>query len=215
MNKLIGVLGISILFFSNPAYGAVLQRSDVFSFENNLPIENATATLDRREDNVEFNFNTTLEPGAYTVWGVIFNNPEFCVDGCGADDVGILEVNASSFWATGAIVEDDNVGIFNAQLGENQVPTGEGQVLFGEGLTDSFDAEIHLVARTHGDVLPGQVEQQITTFNGGCPPNECLNVQFAVFEAVSTPESSSQLGLLALGSLGIALVLKRKLNAEK
>ena len=214
MNKLIGVLGISILFFSNPAYGAVLQRSDVFSFENNLPIEDATATLERREDDVEFSLNTTLDSGAYTVWWVIFNNPEFCVDGCGVDDLGILEVNASAFWATGAVVEDDNVGIFNAQLGENQLPTGDDRVLFGDGLTDSFEAEIHLIARTHGDVLPGQVEQQITTFNGGCPPNECRNVQFAVFEAVSVPESSSQLGLLALGGLGIASVLKRKLNAK-
>ena len=49
MNKLIGVLGISILCCSSPSYGAVLQRSDVFSFDNSLPVENATATLERRE----------------------------------------------------------------------------------------------------------------------------------------------------------------------
>ena len=104
------------------------------------------------------------------------------------------------------------MGSFNAQLGENQLPTGEDQVLFGEGLTDSFEAEIHLIARTHGEVIPGVVQQQITTFNGGCPPNDCLDVQFAVFPAVSTPESSSKLGLLALGGLGMASVLKRKLS---
>ncbi|MDJ0576633.1 MAG: hypothetical protein QNJ65_15880 [Xenococcaceae cyanobacterium MO_234.B1] len=212
MNKLIGVLGISILCCSSPAYGAVLQRSDVFSFDNSLPVENATATLERREDSVEFSLNTTLDSGAYTVWWVIFNNPESCVGGCGVDDLGILEVNASAFWATGAVVENDNLGSFNAQLGENQLPTGEDQVLFGEGLTDSFEAEIHLIARTHGEVIPGVVQQQITTFNGGCPPNTCEDVQFAVFPAVSVPESSSKLGLLALGGLGIASVLKRKLN---
>lgn len=212
MNKLIGVLGISILCCSSPAYGAVLQRSDVFSFDNSLPVENATATLERREDSVEFSLNTTLDSGAYTVWWVIFNNPEFCVDGCDVDDLGILEVNASAFWATGAVVENDNLGSFNAQLGENQLPTGEEQVLFGEGLTDSFETEIHLIARTHGEVIPGVVQQQITTFNGGCPPNDCLDVQFAVFPAVSTPESSSKLGLLALGGLGMASVLKRKLS---
>ena len=213
MNKLIGVLGISILFCSNPAYGAVLQRSDVFSFENNLSIENATAILERREDSVEFSLNTTLDSGAYTVWWIIFNNPEFCVDGCGADDLEILEVNASAFWATGGIVGNDNLGSFNAQIGENQLPSGEDRVLFGEGLTDSFEAEIHLIARTHQEVIPELVQQQITTFNGGCPPNDCLDVQFAVFPAVSTPESSSALGLLALGGLGIASVLKRKLNS--
>ncbi len=212
MNKLMGVLGISILCCSTPAYGAVLQRSEVFSFDNSLLVDDATATLERREDSVEFNFNTTLDSGAYTVWWVIFNNPEFCVDGCDVGDLEISEVNASAFWATGGIVEDDNVGIFTAQVGENQLPTGEEQVLFGNGLTDSFEAEIHLIARTHGDVIPDLVEQQITTFNGGCPPNDCQDVQFAVFQAVSTPEFSSTLGLLALGSLGIASVLKRKLN---
>ena len=212
MNKLIGVLGISILCCSSPAYGAVLQRSDVFSFDNSLPVEGATATLERREDSVEFSLNTTLDSGAYTVWWVIFNNPELCANECGVDDLGILEVNASAFWATGAVVENDNLGSFNAQLGENQLPTGEDQVLFGEGLTDSFEAEIHLIARTHGEVIPGVLQQQITTFNGGCPPNTCEDVQFAVFPAVSVPESSSKLGLLALGGLGIASVLKRKLN---
>ena len=214
MNKLTGVLGISICFLATPAYGAVLQRSDVFSFDNNLPIENATATLERREDSVEFSLNTTLDSGAYTIWWIIFNNPEFCIYGCDVGDLGISEVNASAFWATGGIVEDDNLGSFNAQLGENQLPTGEDQVLFGEGLTDSFEAEIHLIARTHGPVISGQEQEQITTFNGGCPPNVCQDVQFAVFPAVSVPESSSKLGLLALGGLGIASVLKRKLNGS-
>ncbi len=212
MNKLIGVLGISIFFCSTPAYGAVLQRSDVFSVENNLPIEEATATLERMEDSVEFSLSTTLDSGAYTVWWIIFNNPEFCVDGCGVDDLEIEEVNGSAFWATGGIVEDDNVGVFNAQLRENQLPMGEEQVLRGNGLTNSFDAEINLIVRTHGSVIPDLAEQQITTFNGGCPPNECLDVQFAVFPAVSTSESSLELGLLALAGLGIASVIKRKLN---
>lgn len=214
MNKLIGVLGISILCCSTPAYGAVLQKSNVFSFDNSLAVDDATATLERREDSVEFNFNTTLDSGAYTVWWVIFNNPEFCVDACDVGDLGISEVNASSFWATGEIVGDDNGGIFNAQLRENQLPLGEDQVLFGNGLTDSFDAEIHLVARTHGDLIPDLVEQQITTFNGGCPPNDCQNVQFAVFSAVPVPESSSKLGLLVLGGLAFALILKQKLNGS-
>ncbi|MDJ0648673.1 MAG: hypothetical protein QNJ60_08195, partial [Xenococcaceae cyanobacterium MO_188.B19] len=122
MNKLISALGISIWFYSTSAYGAVLQRSNVFSFDNSLPIENASATLERREDSVEFSFNTTLDSGVYTIWGVIFNNPEFCIDGCDPSDLGISEVNASSFWTTGEIVGDDNVGIFNAQLRENELP---------------------------------------------------------------------------------------------
>ena len=219
MNKLIGVLGISILFCSTPAYGAVLQRSDVFSFENSLPIEDPTATaiLERREDSVEFSLNTTLEPGdAYTVWWVIFNNPESCEGFCGLDDLGISEVNASAFWATGGtVIGNDGKVSFSAQLeeGEDALPTGEDQVLFGNGLNNSFDAEIHLIARTHGTLIPELEEVQTTTFDGGCNPS-CEDVQFAAFQAVSVPESSSKLGLLALGGLGIASVLKRKLNAE-
>lgn len=53
---------------------------------------------------------------------------------------------------------------------------------FGPGLIDPRRAEIHLVVRTHGaaSANPATLTEQLTTFNGGCPPNVCANVQAAV-----------------------------------
>jgi hypothetical protein len=47
-------------------------------------------------------------------------------------------------------------------------------------LLDLTKAEIHLVLRTHGLMRADLLGQQVTMFNGGCPPNSCGNLQFAV-----------------------------------
>ncbi|MDJ0573301.1 MAG: hypothetical protein QNJ53_30290 [Pleurocapsa sp. MO_192.B19] len=146
--------------------------------------------MHRTEDGVELKLDTKLPEGAYTTWWVIFNDPEFCVDGCDAGDLEIPEVNASLFWATGEVVGDNGMGSFSAQLLEGELPQGSDQVVFGEGLVDSFSAEIHPIVRSHGPVDPEQVEEQITTFNGGCPPEGCKDVQFAVFRSVLDPQPS-------------------------
>ncbi len=170
----------------------ILQTSQVSHFEPGFgfPIHNSLATLHRTEDGVELKLDTKLPEGAYTTWWVIFNDPEFCVDGCDAGDLEIPEVNASLFWATGEVVGDNGMGSFSAQLLEGELPQGSDQVVFGEGLVDSFSAEIHPIVRSHGPVDPEQVEEQITTFNGGCPPEGCKDVQFAVFRSVLDPQPS-------------------------
>ncbi len=170
----------------------ILQTSQVSHFEPGFgfPIHNSLATLHRTEDGVELKLDTKLPEGAYTTWWVIFNDPEFCVDGCDAGDLEIPEVNASLFWATGEVVGDNGMGSFSAQLLEGELPQGSDQVVFGEGLVDSFSAEIHPIVRSHGPVDPEQVEEQLTTFNGGCPPEGCKDVQFAVFRSVLDPQPS-------------------------
>ncbi|MGH3647369.1 MAG: hypothetical protein ACRDTM_09355 [Micromonosporaceae bacterium] len=44
---------------------------------------------------------------------------------------------------------------------------------------------MHLVIRTHGPAIPGMLDYQISSFNGGCAPGEpntglCRNVQASV-----------------------------------
>ncbi len=215
MKKLLSIIGISLFSLANPAYAGVLQTSPVSDFNTGEPIGGTLATLDRMQDSVNLMLNTELLPGTYTVWWVIFNNPEFCVDGCNLDDLGIAQVNASAFWATGEIVGDDGIGSFSAQINEGELPMSPGQILFGDGLVDSFLAEIYTIVRSHGPVIPGQEEEQTTTFNGGCPPNNCEDIQFTIFRAVSVSEPTSPLGFLALGTLGAASTLKRKLKPSK
>jgi len=43
-----------------------------------------------------------------------------------------------------------------------------------------MEAEIHLVVRTHGEALPGMIDEQIYTMSGGCNP-ECIDLQDAIF----------------------------------
>ena len=176
-------------FDSGPT--TIVQTSLVSSFEDNLPVDDALATLTRADYGVDLTLNTELDPGAYTVWWVIFNNPEFCEGDCDADDLDTPSVDASIFWATGEVVGDDGIGEFSALLPEGVIPDGPDQVALlgdGNGLKDAFSAEIHNIVRSHGLVLPELEEEQITTLNAGCPPNECEDVQFAVFPSVAVPE---------------------------
>ena len=213
VNKLLSILGISLFSFASPAYGFVLQESKVYDLKTNLAIEDASATLTRMQDGVELNLDTTL-PGeaTYTVWWLIFNNPESCVDGCGVDDLRTSSVNASVFWAAGDITGIDGKASFNSKLPVGFLPSGLDRVLFGPGLSDPFSAEIHNIVRSHGPVISGLEKEQISTFNGGCPPNICADLQFAVFPSVSatTPEPTSALGFLAFGILGAGSFLKQR-----
>lgn len=167
---------------SNP----VLQTSPVADLNTGLPIHNAFATLYREDDGVKLTLETPLPPGAaVTTWLATFNNPEFCVDGCGIDDLERPSVNASVFFATGEVIGDDGIGNFSAQILENDFPDDPDQIFIGdEGLIDSFSAEVHLLLRSHGPVIPELEEEQITTFNAGCPPNTCEDIQFAVFPSM-------------------------------
>ncbi|PJF39395.1 MAG: hypothetical protein CUN54_08815, partial [Phototrophicales bacterium] len=74
-------------------------------------IEGTSATLTRHENGVHVEVQTSdLEPGhAFTMWWVIFNEPENCTDGeCGADDVLILDENGDP------MLDDEGGLIFNA-----------------------------------------------------------------------------------------------------
>jgi len=131
-------------------------------------------------------FHTSeLTPGgAYTIWWVVFNHPEFCsAPGCGAKDLGNASVQASRAHAAGHVIGDSGDGNFGAWLGVNDP---EGFLDGPWGLTNPRGAEIHLVARFHGQALTGQLLiAQLGTFNGGCNPGDpypastCANKQFS------------------------------------
>ena len=138
----------------------------------------------------------------YTLWIVVFNNPDACTDGCGEDDLGVEEVGASVFNGGGAIAAPDG------QLKENGKPAGGGIVnfdftlpahplpnglfvLFGDpdGLYagNGYGAEIHLVIDKHPSIQPGMswVNDLTTTNFPGMGP--ATNDSFAVFLACPGP----------------------------
>ena len=86
--------------------------------------------------------------------------------------------------ATGHLVS----AVGNANFGARLLPGGpySGEVIF-EGpepeLTNPAGALIVLVIRYHGPAIPGMLNEQFTTFLGGCPDGgaPCEDVQLVVF----------------------------------
>lgn len=182
-------------------YAAVAHQStDVFRLSDSSVVAGSSAKLTRNDGGVTVNLKTSdLEAGAaYTVWWVIFNNPAACSvpNVCGLVDLlpgGTNEaVQSTAFYAAGHVIGNNGKGNFSARLREGTLPTGDDQVVIdssgGQGLIDSMAAEIHVAMRTHGQPIPGLVNEQLQSFNGGCnagEPNEglCEDVQAAVFLA--------------------------------
>ena len=144
-------------------------------------------------------YSKALIPGhAYTIWWVVFNEPNQCdAAPCGESDIGKPAVKCEILYATGKVVKRGTLGYFRAYLKEGD-NAGSINDVFGlpeyGGLLDSKKAEVHLVVRSHGPAIPGQIRDQIGSFGGGCTTDlpaftevpdevgECADIQFAVFE---------------------------------
>lgn len=122
-----------------------------------------------------------LVPGnAYTLWVGIFNDPKKCATSpCSPADFANRDAHGVLLFGTGQIAGDDGTvdfGMFRA-VGD---PSGKSEGT-AEALERPFKAEIHLAIRSHGPASadPAVLHEQLTTFNGGCPPNTCMTVQLA------------------------------------
>lgn len=182
-------------------HAASRSTANVYSFADvGTPI--GASSLVRNRNGVTATLRTTelLAGHAYTLWWVVFNEPSACApdDGdeeiegvdCSAADLGKPAVKADVLFATGHVVGGSGKGNFAARLNEGDTDGS----LFpppSAGLIDAAQAEIHLVVRSHGPAIPGEVNEQIRSFGGGCtafldPPavpgeeGECADVQFAV-----------------------------------
>jgi hypothetical protein len=170
------------------AQGATKDTSNVYNFPG-PPSSTAVGTseLIRTPNGIKLTVQTSeLTAGnAYTVWFVIFNNPDECEDGCNEDDLLFNpDVAGTLAYAMGHVVGDNGDATFSAHLSEgdtSKYPTDfPVEVNPDVGLVDSQSAEIHIVVRDHGPTIPGLVSEQILSFSGGCDINTCADVQFAV-----------------------------------
>jgi hypothetical protein len=156
------------------------QATNMFAFKNangemlGPPFTevDGTATLTRTEEGISYEIYTTgLEPGAYTVWTVIFNRPEACEGPCNGPDLDNPNVKGSVVYGTGLIVGSDGIGNFRGTLAKG-VPLAGVQVNVPHGtaygLEDPMKAEVHLALRAHGAPQNGLTYSQLTTFGGGC-----------------------------------------------
>lgn len=147
------------------------------------------ATIKRNANGASANFHTTgLTPGnAYSLWWAVFGNPEECVlqmgapRACDATDGLNPLVNGGAKQAGAHVVGGSGNANFGSRLNLGDVLT-EGNTL-GNTFDDVLGSEIHLVVRNHGPKFPGN--EQLSGFNGGCPPETCVNVQASVHPAPS------------------------------
>ena len=178
----------------------VVDLAPDFNHTGTVPVPGASILL-RDKEGISLSLETTeLPEGAYSIWLFVFNNPDGChhprveLGGqCGAPDTKMHDngdhVNVDShggparggvMWATGGVVGMDGIGDFQARIEKIDPP---GPVLRGPGLTNTLGAEIVIIARHHGSLLLGRVDEQISQVNGGCPPRTCVSVQDSVHPA--------------------------------
>lgn len=210
-----------------PTNAAVLveQRSPVFNLPTGEVVEDSIAVFKRREDSVELEFiSQSLPAGVHTLWLDFYPEPALCTGTpCNENDFFDPNIPVNELWVEGAIVGEDGKVNYSVMLEEGSSP---GEITIGRGLEagDALNAEYQFITRWHGSPSqdPQILEEQLTTFNGGCSVEEgdglfeCQDLQLVAFpvESIdqSVPEPSSLLGLLTLGWLGITFVRQRQKN---
>ena len=123
------------------------------------------AWLNRSENRIQGRLMTKVARSgyAYTVWVVVFNNPEFCIDECSDSDLGLPEVQGSVYYGNGAIsAHSPPGGVINVDLALTDQGLAEGRYRLDDGLPEPIPfwvdginpdnglcAEIHLVVDQH------------------------------------------------------------------
>ena len=177
---LLGVFAATLTVYA----GGHRSSADVFVIATDEVV--GESTLTRTPNGVSMTLKTNLTPGdADTIWWVVFNNRAACATSpCGEADLFTPAVQADVLYAAGNVTGGSGKSTFAAYLAEGDT-SGSIASLFvlpaAQGLIDSETAEIHLVVRTHGQMIPSEVASQIHSFNGGCPlPNTCTDIQASI-----------------------------------
>lgn len=157
------------------------ETSRVSRISDSTKIPDAMAGINREKNRLDFLFYSEGTPtGIYSVWLCGFNDPSQCADTpCRTQDLMAGIGDGFCQWG-GAAIADDESGSFAIRGRSDVTP----EVILGNGLTNISGAEIHLILRSHGFGLKGdKLWAALTSFDGGCPPNLCVDEQIAVFPA--------------------------------
>ncbi|MFC4872805.1 hypothetical protein [Negadavirga shengliensis] len=180
------------------------QQSNLFRFADGLPLSGGGAFLKRTPTRLTMTLDARdLWPNqTYTISWMVFNNPEPCQNGitgttdCGQDDLFDEVIGGSVLFADGQLSDGEGRSQFMATLDLEDAtgcqPPFDDFGVCRKGLENPMGAEVHLVIRRHGEMLPELGNLQLETYAGGCTPetsfgagngpNECVDMQFAVFK---------------------------------
>ena len=182
-------------------------ETTVHFFEDESVVKDGAAVLTRLKNGVAMRLSTVkLKPkDAVTVWWIVFDEPTMCSDNeCGENDIFNLDADGEFILnddgsppMNGAGVEAAKISVLRADSHvidesgaaefRSRLPIGDvSDALFGAGLQNPMNAEIHLLVRSHGPAIPGKVDSMLYNINGGCegafPNPPCAEAQFAVFK---------------------------------
>lgn len=151
-------------------------------------VPGATTSLVRTDDGVTATVNTSMlqKRAAYTVWFVVFNNPAACAmpHACAGPDLANDAVGGSVLFVTGHVLGRGRIGNFAGHIEVGDTGGCQPELPCRDGLTNPRGSEVHLVVRTHGEPIPGQVHDQISSFAGGCDVNACFDAQASIHAAM-------------------------------
>lgn len=164
------------------------QASNAHVFGTDIAVAGA-GTLLRDEDSIELRvmMDGLDSNSVYTLWWIIFNNPEECIDGtapalCGAGDLNPdrdgMDMNPVDRGVRNAAAFISSPSGTGNTTGELEVgPAPAGAAGFGQ-LNDAAGAEIHIIIQTHGRPMVGSVAQQMYIPGAAC--NRKCEDQFAI-----------------------------------
>lgn len=143
-------------------------------------IQGSKASYTNGADSIAYSINAKqLEKDhGYTIWLMVFNDPENCIDGgsspvglqCGLRDHLNPAAEFSVMYGTGAWANGSSVRFEGVRQGNSPLDVPS-DVLLGPGLVNPAGAEVHFRVRDHGkpeDCPECSEDEQITTFAGGC-----------------------------------------------
>ncbi|HET9528848.1 MAG TPA: hypothetical protein VFQ92_00740 [Blastocatellia bacterium] len=165
-----------------------ISTRPVINMSDGSVVPAAGSVLFRNNEGVFFNISTSgLTPGdAVTAWLAVFNNPENCAtDPCTPADFANPDVNGTLFSAGGIVVGPDGKASYSAYRAVGDLAGARPNFGTGNGLVKPKKAEIHVAIRTHGPANlmdPDVLQQQLTMFNGGCPPTGCVTIQASIHQ---------------------------------
>jgi hypothetical protein len=166
------------------AQGATHETIPVYTTPDGFllgdPIPGAYASLHRNGNGMTTNIHTFVtDPGAYTLWWVVFNHPQACQTYlCTYDEPDLITA------ATGHPVGSAEIASFTGRL--NVGGPYNNEILYegpDPGLTNPSGSLITLVIRYHGTELTRGGSKQFRRFLAGCPDDgaPCEDVQLIIF----------------------------------
>ena len=186
-----GLFVLMVAGFGSAAYAGrpTISTVPVNDLVNGGVVAGASSKITRTDHGITVSVKTTVDPGAYTMWLLIWNEPENCMFGIDNPDSGLrchpaFDAPSCVVYGAGHVVGKNGKLNYTAhrQIGDTNGIIGGNAC--GAGLTNPRGADVHAAVRSHGEAIPGIIPDQIHTVGGGCGPDafECLEVQAAPHE---------------------------------